>query len=146
MTPKALERLEAEAAEQRQRVAQSWTELQESVQLKRPARAPRARHTERQDAFTGKLIELCLFAVAAGCLIELYRRVRTQGKPIGTEKPRPVLKLNRISKGEEKWKTRLSKKPRKSLPATRRRVPLLPRRASAPILLPDLTAQPHRLN
>jgi hypothetical protein len=144
MTPKDLERLEAEAAEQRQRVAQSWTDLQESVQFKRPARAALVRRNERHDAFTDRLVDLCLFAVAAGCLIELYRRVRNPTRTIGTETSRPLLKLDRIPKGGSKWKTRPSKKTRKALPA--KRVQLLPKRASAPALLPDLTTQPHRLN
>jgi len=144
MIPKDIERLEAEAAEQRRRVAESWNDLQASVQFKRPARAPLIRHNERRDAFNGTLVELCLFAVAAGCLIELYRRVRAPDKADGTHGRRPVFKNNRHPKGAHKWKTRPSKKPRRALPA--KRVALLPKRASAPVLLPDLTVQAHRLN
>src|SRR5262245_20175181 len=109
MTVKDLERLEAEAAKRRQRLAQSWAEFQDSVQFRRPARAPLIRHDVRQDAFTGKLVELCLFAVAAGCLIELYRRIRAQDKADGTDTRRKLLKNNRLLKGADKWKTRPSK-------------------------------------
>jgi hypothetical protein len=144
MTPKELKQLEAEAAEQRRRVERSWTELQESVQFRGPARAPRARPQESRQAFNGKLVELCLLAVAVGCLIELFRRVGAPNETDGTDTRRHMLKNNRLSKGADKWKTRPSKKQRKALPA--KRVPLLPKRAGAPVLLPDLTAQAHRLN
>ncbi len=140
MTPRDIERLEAEAAEQRRRFSESWENLQDLVPGPTLARTRRPHlRPEEMPFLTGRLMDMCLLAVAAGCAIELFRRVRNSEREKQTRKPTP-----RLLEGDEKWKTPRREKPRRALPGKNRRA--LSKRAAVRPLLPDLTNDPRQIN
>ncbi len=142
MTQRELERLEAEAAKQRRRFKNSWESLQEALPGSRTAR-PHRPHLRPQElsSLSCTVIDLCLFAVAAGCAIEIYRRISKAAAARAKSLPNPRL---RIKEGDQQWKTPSKKLPRKALAANRHRT--LPQRNGARPLSPDLANGPRQIN
>ncbi len=140
MTPRDIEQLEEEAAQQRRRLSESWENLHDIVPGRSPARTRRPHLRPEEVPFlTGRILDICLLAVAAGCAVELFRRVRNSERENQKRKLAP-----RLLEGDDKWKTQRKMKPRKALPGKNRRA--LPKRAAVRALLPDLTTDPRQIN